>query len=172
MKHPVSCPSHWQTWVLVFLAGVLAQANSSAPQHVGTIRQLFVDESLIASRQNVALKLNSPIAREVVLRADKPWEGQSLSYPCAFKDDDRFRLYYRASGPALGSPEREEGDNRKMGWSFTALAESNDGIQWTKPDLGVVEFQGSKQNNLVWPVAGQQGSDLFPFKDANAEAPP
>jgi hypothetical protein len=113
------------------------------------------------SKQNIDLKLNDPMAREVVLRADKPWEGQSMTYPCVFKDGDKFRLYYRASGPPVGSPpKREEGDKRQMIWSFTALAESSDGIHWTKPTLGVVDFQGSKQNNLIWPVAGQSGSSF------------
>jgi hypothetical protein len=107
-----------------------------------------------------------------VLRADKPWEGQSMAYPCVFKDGDKFRLYYRASGPPLGTPIKfEPGDKQQMQWSYTALAESRDGILWTKPDLGVVEFQRSKQNNLVWPVGEQPGSDLFPFKDTNPQAP-
>ena len=132
-----------------------------------------MDEFLIASKQNVDLKLNNPMAREVVLRADKPWEGQSMTYPCVFKDGDKFRLYYRASGPPLGSPpKREEGDKKQMMWNYTALAESADGIHWNKPNLGVVDFQGNKQNNLIWPVAGQSGSDIFPFKDANPQAPP
>ena len=88
-----------QKWALLLAAGALVQANSSAPLRIGPIRQLFVDEFLIASKQNVSLRLNNPATREVVLRADKPWEGQSLTYPCVFKDGDRFRLYYRASGP-------------------------------------------------------------------------
>ena len=57
-------------------------------------------------------------------------------------------------------------------WNYTALAESADGIQWNKPNLGIVDFQGNKQNNLIWPVAGQPGSDIFPFKDANPQASP
>jgi hypothetical protein len=158
---------------LLLAVGAFVQANSSSPLRIGTVRQLFVDEFLIAEKRNTELKLNSPIAREVVLRADKPWEGQTLTYPCVFKDGDKYRLYYRASGPPLGSEtKREEGDKRQMLWSFTALAESSDGIHWTKPNLGIVDFQGSKQNNLIWPVAGQSGLDLFPFKDANPQALP
>src|SRR5512145_2181337 len=97
-----------QKWAFLLLAGALVQGNSSVPLRVGTIRQLFVDEFLIASKQNVELKLNNPVSREAVLRADKPWEGQSLTYPCVFKDGEKFRLYYRASGPPLGSPPKRE----------------------------------------------------------------
>lgn len=151
---------------------ILVGADSSSPLRIGTVRQLFVDEFLIAEKQNVVLKLNSPTAREAVLRADKPWEGQTMTYPSVFKDGDRFRLYYRASGPPLGTPPKfQAGDRKQMQWSYTAMAESRDGIQWTKPNLGVVEFQGSKQNNLVWPAREHPGLDLFPFKDANPQAP-
>ena len=31
----------------------------------------------------------------------------------------------------------------------TCYAESQDGRRWTKPNLGLVEHQGSKRNNLV-----------------------
>lgn len=142
------------------------------PLRIGTTRQLFVDEFLIASKQGVALKLNSPVPREVVLTAEKPWEGQTMTYPCVFKHGERYRLYYRASGPPIGTSHNPPaGNQRLMGWSYTAMAESADGVHWTKPDLGVIEFKGSRRNNLVWPTEGQQGNDLFPFKDSNPNAP-
>ena len=61
MKRFLSSFTCLQKWALLLTAGVLAQANSSAPLRVGTIRQLFVDEFLIASKQNVDLKLNNPV---------------------------------------------------------------------------------------------------------------
>jgi hypothetical protein len=169
----MSCSFRWlPKLALVAAAGVLVEAGSTAPLRFGTTRQLFVDEFLIEQKQNVALQLNRPVAKEVVLRADKPWEGQSLTYPCVFQDGDKFRLYYRASGPPLGSPPKLQTTGKQLLWSYTALAESSDGIHWVKPNLGIVEFQGTKQNNLVWPVAEQPGRDMFPFKDANPQCPP
>jgi len=157
MKHFLSLFTSLHKWALVLTAGTLALANASVPLRVGTIRQLFADESLIGSKQNVELKLNNPMAREVVLRADKPWEGQTMTYPCVFKDGDKFRLYYLASGPPLGSPpKRDEGDKRQMMWSYTALAESADGIQWNKPNLGVVDFQGNRRFGLSMTNPGQR----------------
>jgi hypothetical protein len=150
----------------VCLFGASLPLLADSPLRFGTTRQLFVDEHLIQGRRDVSLKLNSPIAREVVLSADKPWEGLSMSYPCVFKDGSKFRLYYRASGP----PPSGRHNQKPTEWSYTALAESTDGIHWTKPDLGVVEFQGSRHNNLVWPVGGQPGLDLFPFLDTNPAA--
>ncbi len=55
--------------------------------------------------------------------------------PCVIKDGDKFRMYYTA------------GDGRN-GW-FVGYAESRDGLNWTKPTLGIYEYAGSKDNNLV-----------------------
>jgi len=55
--------------------------------------------------------------------------------PCVIRDRDRFRMYYSA------------GDGRD-GW-FAGYAESSDGLNWTKPRLGVCEYAGSSDNNLV-----------------------
>ncbi|MDB6118454.1 MAG: hypothetical protein JWO08_2235, partial [Verrucomicrobiaceae bacterium] len=33
-------------------------------------------------------------------------------------------------------------------WRPMCYAESDDGVKWTKPDLGLVEFSGSKKNNI------------------------
>ena len=35
-----------------------------------------------------------------------------------------------------------------------AYAESEDGIHWTRPELGLVEYRGSKKNNLVYDEDG------------------
>lgn len=149
-----------------------AQVVMNIPLRIGTVRQVFVDEFLIASKRNVTLKLHTPETREVVLRADRPWEGQTLTYPCLFQDGNRFRLYYRASGPPVGTPvAASPTQSKEANWSYTAMAESADGIQWTKPELGIVPFRKSRRNNLVWPVEGEEGSDPCPFKDTNPDAP-
>jgi hypothetical protein len=40
---------------------------------------------------------------------------------------------------------------RRLGY-----AESDDGLTWTKPDLGLIEFRGSKSNNIVAPLLERQ----------------
>ena len=37
--------------------------------------------------------------------------------------------------------------------SFFCYAESDDGVHWRRPELGLVEFQGSKKNNILWSHA-------------------
>ena len=55
-------------------------------------------------------------------------------------------------------------------------AESEDGIHWHKPDLGLCEFQGSKANNIVFSSAMADGFSVnirgpAVFKDENPNAP-
>ena len=39
--------------------------------------------------------------------------------------------------------------------SVIAYAESSDGIHWTRPSLKLYEFNGSRDNNIVWiPPSG------------------
>ncbi len=42
-----------------------------------------------------------------------------------------------------------------QGPRLTCYAESRDGIHWTKPNLGLVEVNGSKANNVILPLSGQ-----------------
>ena len=48
-------------------------------------------------------------------------------------------------------------------------AESRDGIEWRKPELGLVDFEGSKRNNIIWDGIGSH--NFTPFKDANPDCP-
>ena len=54
------------------------------------------------------------------------------------------------------------------GKSNTGYAESTDGINWEKPELGIIDFEGSKTNNLVW---NGPGWNMSPFKDPNPDVP-
>jgi hypothetical protein len=51
----------------------------------------------------------------------------------------------------------------------TCYAESNDGIHWHKPDLGLVEFAGSMQNNII--LQGLGTHNFIAFRDENPNCP-
>jgi hypothetical protein len=54
-----------------------------------------------------------------------------------------------------------------------AYAESEDGIVWHKPDLGLIEFEGSKSNNLVAPLDERQsvqGATVYVDERAASDA--
>src|SRR5207249_5595006 len=60
----------------------------------------------------------------------------------ALHEDGRFRLWYQARSRIGG------GNSHAI-----AYAESSDGRRWEKPDLGLVEFEGSRANNLTTATA-------------------
>jgi len=123
-------------------------------------RQLFVDGHLIADMNGVRRVLHQPQMRETAIRPEHPWESMGVSSMCVIKDGGIYRAWYRADvDPAKGG---------FMG-RITAYAESTDGVVWTKPNLGLIEFDGNSENNLVWI---EPGSTLSVFKDGNPAARP
>ena len=115
---------------------------------IGSRRELFVDHYMIDRMEGAVLKLQEPKSAGEAIRLDRPWEGpQAFFYATVLKDGDVFRMYYRRSF---------------MG-SATCYAESSDGINWTRPELGLLELDGSKQNNAIVP--GRPAYQFCPFVD-------
>ncbi|MCB1093697.1 MAG: hypothetical protein KDL87_19310, partial [Verrucomicrobiae bacterium] len=146
----------------------LTTGNSFAaePVDIGSRLELMVDDSLIESQsENARFELHHPTPREIVFTYDKPWEGSGCGYQSIFKDGDKYRMYYKAWH--LDVQEKKLGPNNS---NFTCYAESDDGIHWRKPDLGLHEFQGSKSNNLI--LTGRGTHNFTAFKDSNPACPP
>ncbi len=128
--------------------------------NIGTDRQLFTDDFWIDDADGARRRLHKPIARETAIAMDRPWERGGVSYLVTFPEDGIYRGWYRCDPIGFRRSDHD---------SFTAYAESDDGIHWRKPELGVLDFQGSKANNLVWTGPG---INLAPFRDDNPDAPP
>ncbi len=154
-------------WSLVWGGGpspLLAQApDGASPLSIGARVEMFVDDTLVdpSLTRNVSLRLQAPARREVVLTTDRPWEGAASAYFTVIQDGERIRLYYRGYVP-------EGGD--ASGQQVACYAESTDGVNFTRPNLGLHEFQGSKENNIVF--MGVEAHNFAPFLDANPNAKP
>ena len=74
-------------------------------------------------------------------------------------------MYYRGSGHTYGDAEAD--------WhpEVYCYAESDDGVEWRKPSLGLVEFEGSTDNNIILDEKPAT-HNFTPFKDANPECGP
>ena len=147
-------------------------ASSSAmladePIDIGNRRELFVEGGLIDSLTGEAeLRLHHPIPHEVAIVHDEPWEGSGSGYHTVFQDGDLYRMYYRG----LHLDVREGSLNTGRHAPFYCYAESTDGIHWEKPELGIVEFEGSTANNII--LEGLGTHNFTPFKDTNPECRP
>lgn len=159
-------------------AATTGTAAASAGKPVGDIgsrRELFVDDYLIDRLGGAAaLRLHHPQPREIVIEHDAPWEGSGSGYHSLFKDGDFYRLYYKAwhLEGSQKNPYTGDADAHRL-----CYAESKDGITWRKPELGLVDYEGSKANNIVIPSGWMGGMHLSAaeaavFKDDNPAAPP
>ena len=118
-----------------------AMQTLDAAVKVGDDRQLFVDALVIERLKRVRRRMHEPLPREVVLRLDKPWEGKSSWCPVVIQEKGRFRMWYRADdADGRGADER----------SMTCYAESDDGVHWERPHLGLYAFRGSTENNICF----------------------
>ena len=136
-------------WVLGLLAMVvIGDVLMAAATDIGSRRELFVDDALIERLEGGAeLRLHHPVPQKIVLEHDEPWEGTGSGYHSVFQDGDLYRMYYKSwniSPFAEAKPGESEVHPR-----LCAYAESDDGIHWRKPSLGLHEFQGSTDNNIV-----------------------
>lgn len=155
MKHSVFA------WLLLALP---LTTKADEPIDIGSRRELFVDQHLIEQMDGMRLELHRPVPREISLVRNKSWEGNVSGYTTVFQDGDLYRMYYRGTDTIytqgkVTSPHRE----------VVCYAESQDGITWTRPELGLVDFGSSKKNNIIWDGIG---SHCFtPFKDTKPNCP-
>ena len=149
---------------------------------LGSEKHLFADWMLVEPGYGVAWAAATPVQWEMphgvkivahrprmdsgpFLRQDQPWES-SVSQASVVQEDGLFRVYYRVQAPG-------EGRGRPSG-SMLAYAESEDGLTWTKPNLGLIDVDGSKDNNFVYGLDIARGRPILTgsvFKDQNADAP-
>ena len=136
---------------------MLKTINNDDIKDIGSRLELFVDKLLIERMEGVHLVLQKPRDEGPVLFTEEPWEGDFIGYFTVIKDGDTFRLYYRGlpTNGHAGLPEE-----------VTCYAESSDGIHWKKPRLGIVEVNGSRDNNIIiGPGSPPVRHNFTPFLD-------
>ena len=147
------------------------QPGGAEVPDIGSRRELMIDNFLVDRLKGQArMRLHNPIRREISLLHDEDWEGNACNYYTVFHDPDyggsgRYRMYYHA----WHIPE----DGNQAHPLRIAYAESDDGIHWKKPHLGLFEHKGSKQNNIVLAsINGMEAHDFSVFKDLNPKVKP
>lgn len=103
-------------------------------------RRLFLDAAVVEDLAGLTRVFHSAQKHpgNPVITCDRPWEiGTAIAGPYVYGtvlwEGGRFRLWYQiiAEGQHIG------------------YAESTDGVAWTKPNLGIIQYRGSRANNLV-----------------------
>ncbi|MDP6115485.1 MAG: hypothetical protein QF437_07880 [Planctomycetota bacterium] len=107
--------------------------------------------------RGIELRVEQATKSEPVLVANKPWEDGSLGWSQVIEDEGRYRMWYsmtRYSKPLA---------------QYLLYAESEDGLEWHKPELGLIEIHGSKANNAVRSGTGANHSHVFKCPDEPPE---
>lgn len=160
------------TFTLLIVA-VARPALAGETINIGSRRELFVDRYLIDKLDAARLTLHHPQPREVAIRFDQPWEGNTSGYPTVMRDGELFRMIYGGHRMIW-----ESGKLQMSHSPVVCYAESRDGITWTKPHLRKFPLLGqmAKQvsdplaNNIVWPGSPYSGT-FVPFLDARPGCP-
>ena len=159
-------------------------------------RYLLLDDRLIEKKQNVRLAIGTVKKHEAnpLMVQDKPWEPRYDNlYPNIVYDKDQklYRCWYnpfikdslasktphekRDMDPYTNKKGQKKGDkvpylppplSREFGMCY---AVSKDGLKWTKPELNLVEFNGSKANNIFLGEGSHGGGISIDPRDSEGE---
>lgn len=132
-------------------------------------RFLCWDEKNFSEKNGVTVVQHRPEKKNLALVCQDAWEGVHNGYASVMKVGDTYRMYYRADGQR-GEVHKDRSISSK---SIVCMAESKDGISFTKPIIGKVDFSGSKENNAVFERTTGRRLDTFTvFYDTNPACPP
>ena len=125
------------------------------------VRQLFLDDELTESVHGLArtAHIARPHPASPVFRGEMPWEHRVM--PASIlrdPDSGKFRMWYsdvlgsgrnlwEIDGIRVPSHRSEHGEVSTV--ILTCYAESVDGLQWVRPTLRQVTFEGSLENNII-----------------------
>ena len=131
---------------------------------IGTRREPLIDRFLIDRLEGTTHRLRAPVRREIVFQIQPPIENACTGCYNLVRDGERILMYYRGHYPLA-----RDGGGDLAASQTTNLVISTDGIHFERPSLGLVEFEGSKDNNIVW--RGVQAHNMVVFLDGNPAAP-
>ena len=121
-------------------------SGQSESMRIGGYRQLFVDDHVVERRINCRREFNQveKASFNPIIVCDKPWERGEGWYieRMTLIDDPHYgllRAWYETIKTYKDRPSE----------TYMCYATSQDGVHWHKPNLGIVEFDGSKDNNIV-----------------------
>lgn len=119
--------------------------------------KLFLDMATLASTTKVSRVAQVGTKSGVLLRPDKPWEqgleaNAYLYGNVIFDEASRlYKMWYHTYDTKLAVAQY-----------LTMYAESRDGINWAKPNLGVYSYNGSTDNNIITASVGDGNARHLP----------
>jgi hypothetical protein len=153
--------------------GLRVPARDPLPDGGEAVLFAFDDHS-IPNRRNLYLTMQpaekhpqNPIVRRGA--PGSPDDARLQFHGTVLRIDGKFRMWYLAMDE---EGLRNYGSSTWYdGYARVCYAESTDGIHWTKPSLGLVDYRGSKSNNVIalegvtaWPSIRYEPEEPDPTK--------
>ncbi len=137
---------------LALAVGLAAGPAFAADQYFDETKAITLfafDQNSIPFTENLRIKMRQPVKypkNPVVPRgpSGSPDSWAVQFYGSIVKVGDTYRMWYVAAG----DDRLARTGARSAPWRV-AYAESKDGVTWDKPKLGLVEYMGNKDNNIV-----------------------
>lgn len=133
-------------------------------------RILFWDDKLIEKNEGISIIQHKPEKKNIALYCDELYEGAHNGYACVMKVGEKYRFYYRAMAWAHSLDSRI-----KINWETykecICVAESYDGIHFKKPIVGNYDYNGTKENNIVYLKEDGMMDNFSIFYDENPNCP-
>lgn len=146
----------------IALAASSLQGAQTQPVTIGSRRELFVDDELIAEMKGVRLDLAIPVDGGPAIQFDRPWEGAFCGYTTVIKESEIYRMYYR--GVPVAGQDGNDGE-------VTCYAESKDGKSWQRPTLNLYEVKGTRANNVILANSAPYCHNFSPLLDTKPGVP-
>jgi hypothetical protein len=122
---------------LVVAVGVIARAQTAAVTKPVFHRPVFPEVT-------VSDRTESPL-----FKASEPWEDFCITYARVIREGDAWRMWY------ISFDHNYKTDDDY----YVCYATSADGVKWERPKLGIVQYNGSKDNNII--AKGNFGNAVF-----------
>lgn len=153
MRHRLLAPAYFGiAGLALFGMAVAASAQARGLDDLSGPWQLFVDDSIVAVKNGVARTYHpfQKYAGNPILTPTQAWE-ESIAYIYGTVMPNEsltgYRMWYHTMRP---NDTNNDGSN-------ILYAESTNGINWTKPNLGIRSWHGSTANNMIFVRPGQSG---------------
>ena len=131
-------------------------------------RYLCWDTDLIEKSNDITVTMHKPEKKNIALTGDCEWEGPHNGYAAVVKADGICRLYYRADAMR----QRIDKDKIQGIHGVICVAESRDGgITFRKPNIGKYEYNGTKNNNIIFDRTEKPIDNFSVFYDKNPACP-
>ncbi len=114
-------------------------------------RYIFVDPDLVETAHGFQRTMNPATRKGQAIRPEHPWEHRGVwAWVSVAEYEGAYHMWYDGVG--------------ENGRWHLCYARSKDGLHWEKPELGLIEYNGSKANNIVYiarPGGVYHGGTVF-----------